>query len=159
MNDSNIDFLNYLIENDTIKVKIKANDWQDAINKCFEKLLKNNVVNNAYISEIISSTIKLGPYYIICPNVAMPHANPKFGSFGNAFSLITLDEPVFFDDKPINILIGFSAKNDKNHLEIALPQICAVFENTNIVNQICKANNKKEIINIINKIDYKKYLR
>lgn len=159
MANSNIDFLTSLKENDSVMVNQTATDWEDAIKKCFVPLIEKGRIKPSYVDSVIRSTKEFGPYYIICPKVAMPHTRPEDGALDNAFSLMTLEKPVLFDNQEVFLIIGFAAIDANTHLEIALPQIVGVFENPEVTEIMLKAKDKTEIISIIEKIDYSKYMK
>ncbi|QEH62005.1 PTS system, ascorbate-specific IIA component [Spiroplasma chinense] len=154
-----LNFLNSLLENRSILINQEANDWKDAITACFQPLLKNGVISEEYIKGVIDSTLKYGPYYIICPNVAMPHASSESGALKNGFSIMTLKKPVLFDKQEISVLIGFAAVNSEVHMTVALPQIVAIFENESTVDKIANSKSEEELKKIIEGVDFLKYLK
>lgn len=154
-----LDFLQSLQDNEAIIINETCADWKEAILKCFNPLIKSKVVLPSYVDGVISSTLEYGPYYIISPKLAMPHARPEAGALNDGFSLMTLKEPVYFNNQPIYILIGFAAKDSDVHLAVALPQIVAIFEESSVIEAMIKATSKDEIIAIIKKIDYFKYIK
>ncbi|MCQ9627238.1 PTS sugar transporter subunit IIA [Cetobacterium somerae] len=140
-----------LIENKSIKVGVEAKNWQDAIKKGTDLLIKSKAVKEEYFHSIIKNTEEYGPYYIILPEVAMPHARPECGVIKDSFSLITLREPVSFQDKQekVSIVITLAATSSENHNEKALIQIAELFDNENNVEIIKKAKNIQEILDIL----------
>ncbi|MDI4567876.1 MAG: PTS sugar transporter subunit IIAB, partial [Mycoplasma sp.] len=101
-------------------------------------------------------------YYIITEKVAMPHAqNENNNVLENCFSLITLQEPIYFEnsDKPISILIGLASINSDIHTSKALPQIMAIFENPQIVNKIEKLQLVEDFFKLIKSIEIDKYIK
>lgn len=138
-----------LIENKSIKIGVEAKDWQDAIKKGTDLLIKSNAVKEEYYHAIIKNTEEYGPYYIILPGVAMPHARPEYGVIKDSFSLITLKKPVEFQDKKVSILITLAAISSESHNEKALVQIAELFDNEHNVEIIKKAKNIQEILDIL----------
>ncbi|EYE82072.1 putative phosphotransferase enzyme, partial [Salmonella enterica subsp. enterica serovar Heidelberg str. N1514] len=49
-----------------------------------------------YLDGIIENTLKWGPYYLIAPGIALPHARPEQGANHNQISVTTLATPVAF---------------------------------------------------------------
>ena len=155
-----INLLESLKDNDSILLNGEAQDWKEAIKICTKKLVENNAIKQSYVDAIINSTEKNGPYYIIDENVAMPHARPEDGANQNAFALTVLKEPVTFpnDSRKIQILISLAATSADIHVASALPQIVAVFESKETTQKILDAKSKQEVIDIISKVNFKKYL-
>ena len=95
----------------SISVIHSTKDWQEAINFSMASLLAKNYISENYIQAIKDSTISNGPYYILAPGVAMPHARPECGALKTGMSLTLLKQGVYFpgNDEPIKLLIGLSA--------------------------------------------------
>lgn len=102
----------------SISIKAVAKNWQEAIDFSMASLLANHYVNANYIQAIKDSTINNGPYYILAPGVAMPHARPECGALKTGMSLTLLKQEVQFadDDEPVKLLIGLSAANADSHI-------------------------------------------
>ncbi|WHQ37118.1 PTS sugar transporter subunit IIA [Spiroplasma sp. SV19] len=160
MSHNNVDFLTSLQENNSICLQQTAQTWEEAVYKCFLPLQKSQAVTAAYADHVIANTKEMGPYYIIAPKLAMPHARPEDGVLKNSFSLISLQQPVkFSNNQEVELLIGFAAVDADTHLSIALPQIVAIFEKQTIIEQIIAAKSVTEVLKIIKTIDYMKYVR
>jgi PTS system ascorbate-specific IIA component len=155
-----INLLESLIKNDSILLNQDVINWKEAVNLCTKPLLASKAITKNYSKSIIKNVEKFGPYFIISDNVAMPHARPEDGVNKNAFSLITLNKSIKFesDDREIRVLICLSAVSNDIHVSSALPQVVAVFEDENRVYEIINAKTKKEVIEIIEKVDFSKYL-
>lgn len=108
-----------LIENNSICLQAEASDWKAAIKIGTDMLIKSGAIKPSYHDAIISSVEKLGPYIVIAPSLAMPHARPENGVVRTAFALVTLKEPVFFDgeESPIDVLITLAGSTSDQHME------------------------------------------
>ncbi|WP_312948431.1 PTS mannitol transporter subunit IIA [Superficieibacter sp.] len=102
-----------------VVIKKSAKDWQQAIEFSMEALLKNHYINEHYVQAIKDSTLSNGPYYILAPGVAMPHARPECGALKTGLSLVLLQKPVSFDEgnDPVKLLIGLAAAQANSHIE------------------------------------------
>lgn len=109
--------INYF-PNESIKIKHSAHSWQEAIDISMASLLQNGFINARYIQSIKESTLKNGPYYILAPGVAMPHARPECGALKTGMSLTLLQSGVTFNDvvEPVKLLIGLSAADPDSHI-------------------------------------------
>ncbi|MBF9000921.1 PTS sugar transporter subunit IIA [Vibrio nitrifigilis] len=108
-----------LIENKSICLQAEASDWKSAIKIGTDMLIKSGAILPSYHEAIISSIEKLGPYIVIAPSLAMPHARPENGVVKTAFALVTLKEPIFFtgEDSPIDVLITLAGSSSDQHME------------------------------------------
>lgn len=142
---------NSLIENNSIAINQVATSWREAIKISTDMLVKSGAIEERYYDDIIKNTMEYGPYYIIMPEVAMPHARPESGVKKNSFSLVTLEEPVSFgeDVGHISILITLAATSSDNHNEFGLVQVANLFENEENILKIKNAKTKEEILALI----------
>lgn len=148
-----------LIENQSIKLGESAETWQEAIAVAAAPLITSGAVEGDYPTAIIASTEKFGPYYILMPGMAMPHARPEDGVKRDAFSLVVLKSPVVFSDgKEVSVLITLAATSSDIHTGIAIPQIVAVFELPNIIQRLEQASAVNEVLSIIDEADMSAYL-
>lgn len=148
-----------LIENQSIKLGESAQTWQEAIAVAAAPLIASGAVERDYPTAIIASTEKFGPYYILMPGMAMPHARPEDGVKRDAFSLVVLKNPVVFSDgKEVSVFITLAATSSDIHTGIAIPQIVAVFELPNIIQRLEQASEVNEVLSIIDEADMSAYL-
>lgn len=134
----------------SISIKAVAKNWQEAIDFSMASLLANHYVNANYIQAIKDSTINNGPYYILAPGVAMPHARPECGALKTGMSLTLLKQEVQFadDDEPVKLLIGLSAANADSHIGAiqALSELLCEEEN---LAALFSAKSEKQLADII----------
>lgn len=118
-----------LIENQSVKLQQRVANWQEAIKMGTDLLVASGAVEPRYYDEIVSKVKELGPYIILAPGLAMPHARPEDGVKRTAFALVTLAEPVYFDgdDTPIQVLITLAGSDSDQHIQ-GIMEITQVFE-------------------------------
>ena len=138
-----------LIDNDSILLQQDARDWKEAIKLSTDLLVKSGAIEKEYYDAIIDNTINFGPYYIIVPEVAMPHARPEAGVNKESFSLVTLKEPVYFNEERVSILITLAATTSDNHSEFGIVQVAELFEDDENVERIKNSKTKEEILDLI----------
>lgn len=140
-----------LIENNSVALDIDVKNWQEAVKASTSLLEKAGTITENYYHSIIENTKKYGPYYIIVPGVAMPHARPENGVLKDSFSLITLKNPVKFDDSEdeISILITLAATSTENHNEFGIVQVAELFEDEENIEKIKNAKDISEILELI----------
>ncbi|WML34190.1 PTS sugar transporter subunit IIA [Clostridium sp. OS1-26] len=145
--------LNKLLNEDVIKLNIECNDWKDAIKAGTALLIDKEYVAKSYEDAIINNFKELGPYMVIAPGIVLSHARPENGVKKLSLSLITLKDPISFGSElndPVKLVITLAAKDNEAHLK-ALAQLMELFMNTEDLNSILEAENKKQVIKIINK--------
>ena len=93
------------------------------------------------------------------PGMAMPHARPEAGVQRDAFSLITLTEPIQFSDgKDVSVLLALAATSSKIHTSVAIPQIIALFELENSVERLKACKTADEVLAMIDESKNSPYL-
>ena len=94
-------------------------DWQDALKIAAEKLVEHNYIKEAYIDEIIQNVKDNGPYIVIVPGVAMPHANAKSDNvLGTAIGFTKFNKSVNFGpDSHAKLFFTLAAKDPNEHLK------------------------------------------
>ncbi|MFC0309474.1 PTS sugar transporter subunit IIA [Gallibacterium trehalosifermentans] len=107
-----------LIENQSIRLQQSAKTWQEAIKLAIDPLIESGAVEPRYYDRIIQCIEEMGPYIILAPGLAMPHARPEDGVLRTAFSLVTLTEPVKFsdEDEPIDVLFALAGSDSDKHM-------------------------------------------
>lgn len=149
-----------LTDNKSIRLGLSAATWQEAVKLAVEPLIESGAVQPQYYDAIVESTEEYGPYYILMPGMAMPHARPEAGVNRDAFSLITLTEPVTFSDgKEVSILLSLAATSSKIHTSVAIPQIIALFELENSIERIKACKSDEEVLALIEESKDSPYLQ
>ena len=75
-----------------------AKDWHDALQQAAGKLIEHQYILPGYVDEIIGNVEKNGPYIVIVPGVAMPHAMAESENvLGTAIGFAKFPAPVVFD--------------------------------------------------------------
>ncbi|CAM5545733.1 Ascorbate-specific PTS system EIIA component OS=Lysinibacillus sphaericus OX=1421 GN=LS41612_15885 PE=4 SV=1 [Lysinibacillus sphaericus] len=93
--------LTELLQSETIQITNEVANWQDAIRIAASPLLQQNKIEKRYIQAMIDSIEHHGPYVVLTPKVAIPHARPSDGVNELSMSLLVLQKPVYLD--PINL--------------------------------------------------------
>lgn len=138
------------IDNQSIRLGLSAKTWQEAVHKSVEPLIESGAATEEYYEAIIASTEEYGPYYILMPGMAMPHAQAGVGVNRDAFSLITLTEPVTFSDgKEVSVLLCLAATSADIHTTVAIPQIVALFELENSIERLVNCKTTEEVLAMV----------
>lgn len=146
-------------ENDSIRLGLTADSWQEAVKRSIEPLIDSGAVTEEYYHAIIESTEEYGPYYILMPGMAMPHARPEAGVQRDAFSLVTLTDPVTFSDgKEVSVLLALAATSSDIHTSVAIPQIIALFELENAIERLKATKTPAEVLAMVEESKNSPYL-
>ncbi|MFX3616650.1 MAG: transcription antiterminator [Sporolactobacillus sp.] len=134
-----------------IQTNVPVNDWEDAINKCGKLLINSGAATEKYVEAMIQSVKTIGPYIVIAPGIAMPHARPEDGALKTGFSLITLAQPVSFGNKendPVSIVVCICSSDHTSHIK-ALSELVNLLGDESKVQQIERADRPETIVDIV----------
>lgn len=137
-----------LLTDKTIKLKVDATDWEDCVKKGGELLKQNGCIESRYIDAMINSVKDIGPYIVIAPGIAMPHARPEAGTKKIGLSLITLKNPINFgnkDNDPVRIVVCLCATDHYTHIK-AMSELVTLLGDDEKVDKINAAENISDIL-------------
>ena len=143
-----MDLIKFLSHNEVVSLQAEAADWRAAVKLGTDLLEQAGTINSNYYTAICKSVEELGPYFLLAPGLAMPHARPEQGVLEDSFALVTLKTPVNFGDEnndPIDILITMAAKSSKVQNESAIVQIIELLENEDRLVQLRAARTKADL--------------
>nr|WP_254902581.1 PTS sugar transporter subunit IIA [Cedecea sp. NFIX57] len=137
----------------TIQLHDEVANWQQALEISARPLLDAGIIAPHYLTAIMQQHQKLGPYYVLAPGLAMPHARPEEGATGLGLSLLKLRQGVSFHSErndPVDVIIMLAAPDSHSHIEMisALAELFSSDEDMALLHQ---ANNLEEIQKIINR--------
>ncbi|MCG9661879.1 PTS sugar transporter subunit IIA [Vibrio mediterranei] len=140
-----------LIDHDLVDVVEYDNtSWEQAVRTTTQYLEEKGYVTSNYADAIIQSTIDNGPYYVLCPGIAMPHARPEAGVLKTGLGIHIFPEPVDFgsDLGPANVLLTLAAKDSDTHIQVIQSLSEMLVDETNI-EKLAAAKSKTEVLDII----------
>ena len=132
----------HLLSREAVKLQASASTWQEAVKIGTDILEACGTITPQYYKEIVKSVEELGPYFLLAPGMAMPHARPEGGVLETSFALVTLKEAVNFgdpDNDPIDIFITLAAKDAATQNEEAIVQVVTLLDEDVTVEKLRKA--------------------
>ncbi|HFQ8225435.1 TPA: PTS sugar transporter subunit IIA [Citrobacter freundii] len=105
----------------------RCDSWQDAVKMTCLPLEEQKIITSGYAQAIIHATEQTGPWYILSPEFALPHARPEEGvlSSKSHLSLLCLKEAVPFPGHPnVQLVIVLAAANSSQHIEMIQQLVC-----------------------------------
>lgn len=143
--------LNKWIFEQTIQLQDSVENWPQALEICARPLLEMNVIAPEYIMAIVEQHQKLGPYYVLAPGLAMPHARPEEGAKGLGLSLLKLKEGISFgagEFDPVDVIVMLAAPDKHSHIEM-ISALAELFSSDEDMAQLHVATTREEIKAII----------
>lgn len=127
--------------------------WKEAIQAAAAPLLKAQHISEDYVHAMIQNIEAFGPYVIIGPGIAIPHARPEQGAYRVGMSLLKLEQPTYFLDKEehkVQLIICLAAIDATSHLR-ALAQLTRLLSNPSALQALQTANRKEDVLFLIGK--------
>ncbi|WP_370613812.1 PTS sugar transporter subunit IIA [Citrobacter portucalensis] len=137
---------------ENIQIVDSVCDWKQAITLAAQPLLEKEAITQAYIQAIFNSHQELGPYYVLAPGLAMPHARPEQGGIKNGLSLLHIKQGISFDSQdndPIYVVIMLCAISGNEHINM-ITALADIFSNDKRLSALLKASSMEKIQAVIN---------
>jgi hypothetical protein len=150
------DSLTDLLKEELIQQVDSVSNWQEAVRLAAQPLLAHGYIEESYIQAMIASINETGPYIVLAPKVAVPHASPDAGVNQLGISLLQVKEPVDFsedddDDKKVQLIFVLAAVDSTAHLR-ALQELALILDDEEAIDSLIAASDPREILAIIEKI-------
>lgn len=128
----------------------KVGDWKEAIILASKPLLDEGYITSEYVQAMIHNVTTLGPYIVIAPGVALPHARPEHGVKKIGMSFLKIKNGCLFSEKEehrVYVLIVLAAIDNEMHLK-ALSQLTKLLSKENM-KTLFATNSVEEILELI----------
>ncbi|APG49470.1 PTS sugar transporter subunit IIA [Providencia stuartii] len=135
-----------------IQINQVAVDWKEALSIACTPLIIHGAAEPNYLQGIIKNTQSWGPYYLIAPGIAMPHARPEQGAIYNQITLTTLKQPVVFgheDCDPVWLLMTVCATQSDDHIRL-IQYIAELIDNPLLLDEIRCAKTHDDVLRLLN---------
>ncbi|MBC2238153.1 BglG family transcription antiterminator [Listeria innocua] len=139
--------LEELLPKERIIFKDSVADWHEAIRVASKPLQQEGYISGNYQQAMIENIEKLGPYIVIAPGIALPHASVDDGAYRVGMSLLRLNQPVSFSSKAkdqVKLIIVLASIDSYTHIN-ALSQLTNLIMKHHLLEQIEQAESAAEI--------------
>lgn len=108
-----------LIDDGAILLDAEAADWSAAVRLAGGLLEDTGAATAGYTQAMIDNVVEHGPYIVIAPGLALPHARPSEDVRRTGISWVRLAGPVVFGSEshdPVNLVVALAARDSSEHL-------------------------------------------
>ena len=119
-----------LLSEDNVSFHYPAETWEDVIRHGGQLMVDAGFIEPTYTEAMIDVVRDMGPYIVLAPGLAMPHARPEMGAKQVGAALVTLEKPIDFgspENDPVSVAIFLCAPNKDEHIQL-LTDIATLFE-------------------------------
>ncbi|AWS53666.1 PTS sugar transporter subunit IIA [Proteus mirabilis] len=144
--------LKTLLTPDVVQVIPQVKDWREAIKIACQPLIDKGCIEPRYVDAIYKSHEQIGPYYVLGPGIAMPHARPEEGVNQLSLALTIIEKGVEFgadENDPVKLLIVLATTDNDSHIN-AIVKLAELFDNQDDIDTLLQAKSKAEVLAVIN---------
>ena len=124
-----VSLLQDLLSEDNVSFRYPAETWEDVIRHGGQLMVDAGFTDPTYTEAMIDVVRDMGPYIVLAPGLAMPHARPEMGAKQVGAALVTLEKPIDFgspENDPVSVAIFLCAPNKDEHIQL-LTDIATLF--------------------------------
>ena len=125
-----VSLLEDLLSEDNVSFHYPAETWEDVIRHGGQLMVDAGFTDPTYTEAMIDVVRDMGPYIVLAPGLAMPHARPEMGAKQVGTALVTLEKPIDFgspENDPVSVAVFLCAPNKDEHIQL-LTVIATLFE-------------------------------
>ena len=140
-----------LLRPNLVELNVSVTDWEDAMRAVGRLRVADKAVEPRFVDAMIRVAKEFGPYIVLAPGFAMPHARPEDGCIRSSMALITLAKPVEFgnpQNDPVSVVVALAAVDNQGHIE-GLSDLAEVMSEDGIVEKIAASGSVGEVLAIM----------
>lgn len=139
-----------LIRSNIVAVDVEVKDWQEAIRAAGQLMFADGAVEERFSDAMIRVANEFGPYIVVAPGIALPHARPEDGVIKASIAVLRLQTPVNFGSKendPVFLVVALAAIDHKQHIQ-GLSELAAVLGDEDNIKKIKACETKEDLLNV-----------
>ncbi|HEY47856.1 MAG: hypothetical protein AMJ88_11920 [Anaerolineae bacterium SM23_ 63] len=139
------------ISEENVALRVRVDGWEDAVRAAGRMLHQCGAVEERYIEAMVETAKELGPYIVIAPGIAIPHARPEDGAKDVCFVALQLEPPVNFgnpDNDPVQLVIAFSSPDATAHVQM-LATLARAIGQEDFIERVSKIQTPKDLTSIL----------
>lgn len=138
--------LRRLLEQGYYSIHEGFESWEEALRASVGPLIEAGAVQAQYAESIVASVKRFGPYIVIAPNVAIPHAEDQEHVNETAVSFMKSNRPVSFTDAPdegVQLFFALCSNDEAKHLQ-NLRQLMELLMDERLMERLAKAGDAEQ---------------
>lgn len=107
------------LQTELIALDKEAEGPEQAIRAAGELLVQAGAVQAGYVEAMVESYRERGPYFVLAPGIALPHAKAEREGSEASVSLVRLQQPVRFghqSNDPVDLVFALGSATDADHI-------------------------------------------
>lgn len=139
------------LEPSLIALDVEAETAEEAIRLAGDLLAKAGAAEERYADAMVKSYRERGPYFVLAPHIALPHARAEDGVNEASVSLIKLKKPVVFGhaaNDPVQLVFALGGSSSSEHIAM-LRKLTTLLSSPGSIEQFMNATNVETIQQLI----------
>ena len=139
-----------LVRPNIVAVDVEVKDWQAAIRAAGALMFADGAVEERFSDAMIRVAKEFGPYIVVAPGIALPHARPEDGVIKASIAVLRLKNTVNFgnvDNDPVYLVVALAAIDHKQHIQ-GLAEMASVLGDEENIKKIKACKTKEDLLNI-----------
>lgn len=133
-----------------VAVDVRVNNWQEAVYYCGRLFHADGATEERFSDAMIRVAVEFGPYIVVAPGIALPHARPEDGVIKASMAAIKLSTPVDFGNTvndPVWLVVALAAIDDRQHIQ-GLAELAAVLSEARNIDRLKACQTPVELLNV-----------
>lgn len=139
-----------LVRPNTVAVDVEVKDWQEAILAAGRLMFEDGAVEERFGQAMVRVAKEFGPYIVVAPGIALPHARPEDGVIKATIAVLRLKTPVNFgnkDNDPVYLVVALAAIDHDQHIQ-GLRELAAVLGDEENIKKIKASQTSQDLLDI-----------
>lgn len=135
------------LEEKLVALDIPAETPEAAIKAAGDLLVASDLVESGYVEAMVESYWENGPYFVLAPQIALPHARPEDGVKEASVAFVRLKDPVVFGsaaNDPVSLVFALGASTSDEHL-LVMKELVMLLNNPEKVERLKNINSYEEL--------------
>lgn len=125
--------------------------WEEAVRAAGRLLEACGDVDPGYTEAMVRTVREMGPYIVVAPGIALPHARPEDGALRTCVGLVRLATPVAFGSEvndPVDLVIPFGTSRAEEHVEV-LAELARFLAGAERVDALRRARGEDDVLAVL----------
>lgn len=138
-----------MLKRENVQIVERVGNWEESVHVAVQPLVDQGYVESAYIDGIISNAKEFGPYFVLCPDLALLHARPDQGVLKQQLAVTVLREPVRFKEEgpDVRLLVTLAATDANGHIDV-MRQLAVMFGDPDNIVKIVEAPTADDVYDL-----------
>jgi PTS system ascorbate-specific IIA component len=133
-----------------VAIDVRVKNWQEAVKVCGRLFFTDGATEERFSEAMIRVAIEFGPYIVVAPGIALPHARPEDGVIKASMSVVKLSTPVNFgndENDPVWLVVALAAIDDRQHIQ-GLSELASVLSDPRNIEQLKACQTTEELLDV-----------